>query len=54
MSFYPRKRTSAAEWGFVTMLREEGRHAASEFLKAHADDLGRRSTADIDVLLTEC
>src|SRR5215831_13772028 len=43
-----------AEWGFVTMLREEGRHAASEFLKAHADDLGRRSTADIDVLLAEC
>ena len=43
-----------AEWEFVTMLREEGRHTASEFLKAHADDLGRRSTADIDVLLAEC
>jgi NTE family protein len=43
-----------AEWEFVTMLREEGRHTASEFLKAHADDLGRRSIADIDVLLAEC
>jgi NTE family protein len=42
------------EWEFVAMLREEGRHAASEFLKAHADDLGRRSTADIDVLMAEC
>jgi NTE family protein len=43
-----------AEWEFVAMLREEGRHAASEFLKVHAADLGRRSTADIDVLLAEC
>jgi NTE family protein len=43
-----------AEWEFVVMLREEGRRAASEFLKAHADDLGRRSTTDIDVLLAEC
>ena len=43
-----------AEWEFVSMLRAEGRHTANEFLKAHADDLGRRSTADIDVLLAEC
>jgi len=43
-----------AEWEFVAMLREEGRRAASEFIKAHADDLGRRSTADIDALLAEC
>ena len=42
------------EWDFVAMLRDEGRHAASEFLKDHADDLGRRSSADIDVLLAEC
>jgi NTE family protein len=42
------------EWEFLAMLREEGRHAAGEFLKTHADDLGRRSTADIDVLLAEC
>jgi NTE family protein len=42
------------EWAFVAMLRDEGRRAASEFLKAHAGDLGRRSTADIDVLVAEC
>jgi NTE family protein len=42
------------EWAFVAMLRDEGRRAASEFLKAHADDLGRRSTTDIDVLVAEC
>ena len=43
-----------AEWDFLTMLREEGRRAASEFLDAHGDDIGHRSTADIDVLLAEC
>jgi NTE family protein len=42
------------EWEFLAMLRDQGRHAADEFLKAHAGDLGRRSTADIDVLLAEC
>jgi NTE family protein len=43
-----------AEWEFVTMLRAEGQRAASEFLDAHGDDLGERSTADLDVLLAEC
>jgi NTE family protein len=43
-----------AEWDFVSMLCTEGRRAASEFLDAHGDDLGKRSTADLDVLLTEC
>src|ERR1700738_2861938 len=43
-----------AEWDFISLLREEGRRAASEFLDAHADDLGKRSTADLDVLLAEC
>ena len=43
-----------AEREFVAMLREEGRRAATEFLKAHADDLGRRSTADIDALVADC
>jgi NTE family protein len=42
-----------AEWEFVTMLKEEGRRAASAFLETHADDLGKRSTTDIDVLLSE-
>ena len=42
------------EWAFLCMLREEGRRTAGAFLDAHANDLGRRSTADFDVLLTEC
>ena len=42
-----------AEREFVAMLRAEGRRAAEEFLQAHADDLGMRSTADLDVLLAE-
>ena len=43
-----------AEWDFVAMLRTEGRHAADAFLAAYADELGKRSTADLDVLLEEC
>jgi NTE family protein len=43
-----------AEWEFVAMLRTEGRRAASEFLDAHSDDLGKQSTTDLDALLTEC
>jgi NTE family protein len=43
-----------AEWEFVSMLKEEGRRSANEFLAAHAGDLGKRSTADLDVLLQEC
>ena len=43
-----------AEWDFVVMLRTEGRKATSEFLAANGDDIGKRSTADLDVLLAEC
>jgi NTE family protein len=43
-----------AEWKFVAMLKEEGRRCADEFLADHGDDLGKRSTADLDVLLAEC
>jgi NTE family protein len=43
-----------AEWAFVSLLKEEGRKSADAFLAAHGDDLGQRSTADIDVLLAEC
>jgi NTE family protein len=42
------------ERDFLLMLRAEGRRAASSFLAEHGKDLGQRSTADIDVLLTEC
>ncbi|VFU07674.1 patatin-like phospholipase family protein [Methylocella tundrae] len=40
-----------AEWAFFSMLRDEGRKSAQNFLEAHALDLGRRSTFDLDVLL---
>jgi NTE family protein len=43
-----------AEWRFISLLKEEGRRSADEFLVAHGDDLGRRSTADFDLLLAEC
>jgi NTE family protein len=43
-----------AEWAFIAMLRTEGRRAASEFLDVNGKDLGKRSTADLDVLLAEC
>jgi len=42
------------EWEFVVLLRDEGRRAADEFLNANAHHLGKRSTADLDVLLQEC
>ena len=43
-----------AERVFLAMLREGGRCAASTFLSAHLGDIGKRSTADLDVLLSEC
>jgi NTE family protein len=43
-----------AEWEFISLLKEEGRRSADEFLSAHGTDLGKRSTADLDVLLAEC
>jgi NTE family protein len=40
-----------AEWAFLSMLREEGRRAASAFLDRHGRDLGDCSTLNIDALL---
>jgi NTE family protein len=40
-----------AEWEFLCMLRDEGRRAGDAFLSSHHDDLGRRSTLDLDELL---
>jgi NTE family protein len=40
-----------AEWPFLTMLRERGRAAAKEFLEAHCDDLGKRSSLELDSLM---
>ncbi len=41
-----------AEWEFLCMLRDEGRRAGDAFLRAHHQDLGLRSTFDLDELLT--
>jgi len=40
-----------AEWEFLAMLHAEGRRSADAFLAAHGDDLGRRSSLDLDALL---
>lgn len=42
-----------AEWRFLCMLRDEGRRSAEEFLNVHRDDLGHRSSFDLDTLLQE-
>jgi NTE family protein len=40
-----------AEWPFLEMLRAEGRRAADEFLATRGENLGRKPSIDIDVLL---
>ena len=40
-----------AEWEFFLLLRDEGRKAAQAFLDAHGNDLGARSTLDVDEFL---
>jgi NTE family protein len=40
-----------AEWDFFRMLRDAGRQAAQAFLDAHSNDLGLRSTLDVDEFL---
>jgi NTE family protein len=40
-----------AEWEFLCMLRNEGRRSADSFLSAHASDLGKRSTLELDSLI---
>ena len=42
-----------AEREFLSMLKEDGRRAADAFLSEHGDDLGKRSTADLDEMLAE-
>jgi NTE family protein len=42
-----------AEGAFLAVLKDEGRRSADEFLVEHGDDVGKRSTADLDVLLAE-
>ncbi|MCX5480273.1 patatin-like phospholipase family protein [Kaistia geumhonensis] len=40
-----------AEWPFLSMLREEGSKSASDFLAINGDEIGKRSTLDLDRLL---
>jgi NTE family protein len=39
------------EWPFLLALRDEGRRVAQRFLEEHGDDLGKRSTLDLDAYL---
>jgi len=39
------------EWRFLSGLRDEGRRTAGLWLQAHAADLGKRSTLDLDAML---
>ncbi|HEV7328113.1 MAG TPA: patatin-like phospholipase family protein [Bosea sp. (in: a-proteobacteria)] len=36
-----------AEWGFLTMLHDEGRRSAEAFYRTHRDEIGKRSTLDL-------
>jgi NTE family protein len=40
-----------AERAFLSMLRDEGRRAAEDFLAENGDELGKRSSVDLDQLL---
>ena len=42
-----------AEWDFLCMLRDEGRRAAEAFLAANSQNIGKRSSMDLDVLLQQ-
>jgi NTE family protein len=42
-----------AEWDFLVFLRDEGRRSASDFLREHGRDLGRRSTFDFEAMLED-
>ena len=40
-----------AEWAFLQWLRDAGREATERFLRTHADEIGRRSSLDLDAML---
>lgn len=42
-----------AEWDFLCMLRDEGRRAAEAFLTANGQNIGKRSSMDLDILLRQ-
>ncbi len=43
-----------AEREFLMLLKEEGRRSADAFLASHGEDIGKRSTTALDLLLQEC
>jgi len=43
-----------AEREFLALLKDEGRRSADAFLATHGEDIGERSTTDLDLLLEEC
>jgi NTE family protein len=42
------------EWTFLQGLRDEGRRVAGLFLEQHGNELGTRSTLDLDTFLAGC
>jgi NTE family protein len=42
-----------AEWDFLRMLRDEGRRAAEAFISTKADNIGKQSSIDLDLLLQQ-
>ncbi|WP_127088725.1 patatin-like phospholipase family protein [Aquabacter cavernae] len=42
-----------AEWAFLQHLRDLGRAAASDFIAAHGDDVGKKSTLDLRLELAD-
>jgi len=42
-----------AEWDFLSMLRDEGRPCAETFLKTQGENVGKRSTLNLDALLED-
>jgi NTE family protein len=42
-----------AEWDFLCMLRDEGRRAAERFLIDQGNNIGKRSSIDLDILLQQ-
>ncbi len=42
-----------AEWGFLIHLRDIGREAAGQWLEAHYEDIGNRSTFDVSFIFEE-
>ena len=41
----------SAEWAFLEMLCQEGQRAADQFLEKYGDNLGKRSSVDLNVML---